>query len=56
LKTTSQKVVVFEGSFIFDRPEVAKLRGLSGSDPREKSEEIGDRYEERISEEPGPGR
>nr|DAI43813.1 MAG TPA: hypothetical protein [Caudoviricetes sp.] len=32
----------------FDRPEVAKLRGHSGGDPREKSEVIKEQYETRF--------
>lgn len=39
MELTTEKSVV--GSiFIFDRPEVAKLRGHSGGDPREKSEVV----------------
>ena len=31
---------VVGGSFIFDRPEVAKLRGHRGCDPRDQSEVV----------------
>ena len=36
----------------FDRPEVAKLRGSSGGDPREKSEAVKERYDTGIFKEP----
>lgn len=37
----------------FDRPEVAKLRGSGGRDPREKSEAVEENYDTGVFEEPG---
>lgn len=38
---------------ILYRPEVAKLRGSSGGDPREKSEAAKENYDTRVFKEPG---